>query len=315
MLKKIIALIAVIVILAAAYLFIGGQQNNQQSIKISGAFALYPLMVKWAEEYQKLHPEVRIDVSAGGAGKGMTDVLSGLVDIGMVSRDIDPSEIQKGAFPIKVVKDAVVATMNKNNPAAGGILRMGVRKSQFQDIFLYGNLTTWGTVISNQSITNKIAVYTRSDSCGAADSWAKYLGGKQEDLKGIGVYGDPGLADAVSKDVYGIGYNNLGFAYDPKTGEPLSSLLIIPIDVNGNGLLDPGENFYDKQSGVVAAIVDGRYPSPPARDENIVAKEAFTGASKDFVKWILTDGQQYVGEAGYVSLKDDVLQEQIAKLG
>ena len=44
-------------------------------ITISGAFALYPLVVKWSEEFQKLHPRVIVNVSAGGAGKGMTDAL------------------------------------------------------------------------------------------------------------------------------------------------------------------------------------------------------------------------------------------------
>ena len=39
-------------------------------ISISGAFALYPMVVKWAEEFQKINPQVRINVSAGGAGKG-----------------------------------------------------------------------------------------------------------------------------------------------------------------------------------------------------------------------------------------------------
>ena len=46
-------------------------------LSLSGAFALYPLAVKWAEEFQKIHPGVRIDISAGGAGKGMTDAQIG----------------------------------------------------------------------------------------------------------------------------------------------------------------------------------------------------------------------------------------------
>ncbi|MCX9013142.1 MAG: substrate-binding domain-containing protein, partial [Candidatus Methanoperedens sp.] len=66
------------------------------TITLSGAFALYPMAVRWGEEFQKLHPKVKVEVSAGGAGKGMADTLGGLVDIGMVSRDIDKSEIEKG---------------------------------------------------------------------------------------------------------------------------------------------------------------------------------------------------------------------------
>ncbi|MBP5650625.1 MAG: substrate-binding domain-containing protein, partial [Bacteroidales bacterium] len=89
----------------------GGKKSNTQtvgdlegSITISGAFALYPLAVKWAEEFQTLHPNVRIDLSAGGAGKGMTDVLADVVDLGMVSREVYPPELEKGALPFASAK-------------------------------------------------------------------------------------------------------------------------------------------------------------------------------------------------------------------
>jgi phosphate transport system substrate-binding protein len=48
-------------------------------------------------------------------------------------------------------------------------------------------------------VTDPIHVYTRSDAAGAPDVWAKHLGKKQENLLGIGVFGDPGLAAAASK--------------------------------------------------------------------------------------------------------------------
>ena len=86
------------------------------SISISGAFALYPMAVKWAEEFQKINLNVRIDVSAGGAGKGMTDVLQNMVDVTMVSRKIKVEEIQKGAWFITVTKDAVLPVINASNP-------------------------------------------------------------------------------------------------------------------------------------------------------------------------------------------------------
>jgi phosphate transport system substrate-binding protein len=313
--KKLFYLILVLVLLLVVFHIFRGPEVEQKSIKVSGAWALYPMMVKWAEEYQKLNPDVRVDVSAGGAGKGMADALSGLVDIGMVSRDIDPSEVEKGAFAVKVVKDAVIGTMNKNNPAVGDVLKQGMKKNQFKDIFLHGNLTNWGDVTGRMENLDKISVYTRSDSCGAAEVWAKYLGVKQEDLKGIGIYGDPGIAEAVSKDVDGIGYNNLNFAYDAKTGDPVGSITLIPIDLNEDGSIEASENFYSKKQDMVVAIAEGRYPSPPARDLFIVTKDNFSGSSKDFVRWILTDGQKYVLESGYIPLKEDVLRGQVGRLG
>ena len=81
---------------AAAPTTSGGDELSG-TISASGAFALYPLMVKWGEEFKKLHPNVNFDISAGGAGKGMTDALSGQVDIGMVSRAISADEEKKGA--------------------------------------------------------------------------------------------------------------------------------------------------------------------------------------------------------------------------
>jgi len=45
-----------------------------------------------------------------------------------------------------------------------------------------------------------------------------------------------------------------------------------------------------------------------------VTKGKFTGITKEFVKWILTDGQKYVDEVGYVPLAPDVIAAQLKKL-
>jgi phosphate transport system substrate-binding protein len=156
-------------------------------------------------------------------------------------------------------------------------------------------------------------VYTRSDSCGAAETWAHYLGKKQEDLKGVGVYGDPGLAEAVKRDVYGVGYNNLNYAYDAKTGLPVAGIQIIPIDVNENGKIDPNEDLSTKEKAI-KAVLSGVYPSPPARDLYLITKERFKEPSKTFVLWILTEGQKYVNEVGYIKIAPKQIAESLKKL-
>jgi len=161
-----------------------------------------------------------------------------------------------------------------------------------------------------------ISVYTRSDACGAAEMWAKYLGNyTQEDLKGTAVYGDPGLAEAVKKDSLGIGFNNLNYVYDMETGGQIAGLMVIPIDLNGNGQIDGDEDFYATKAELMQAIAAGLYPSPPAREENLVTKTEFTGIKKEFVRWILTDGQQYCNEAGYIALPEGRVEEELDKLG
>ncbi|MEI8202403.1 MAG: extracellular solute-binding protein [Bacteroidota bacterium] len=294
------------------------QSDSTQTLKgvisISGAFAMYPIVVKWAEEFKKLHPDVKIDVSAGGAGKGMTDALSGMVDLGMVSRPISPEEVNKGAWFIALTKDAVLPTININNPVSKELMQQGLTKKQLADVFLTEKKITWGQLLKTNS-TAKVVAYTRSDACGAAEMWGKYLGKNQESLTGIGVFGDPGIADAVKSDKNALGFNNVIYVYDIKTRKPFLGMTVLPIDINENGKIDPEENFYSSLDNVMSAISTGRYPSPPARDLYFVSK----GSPKKylvtaFIQWILTDGQKYIPEAGYVGLPSEQIKTQLEKL-
>jgi len=314
-------LLAVVIVCIVAFSFLAYNeylvsQEVSGTIRVSGAFALYPLMVVWAEEYEKLYPKVAIEVSAGGAGKGMTDALSGLVDIGMISREIYQTEVAKGAFYVAVAEGAALATVSAANPVLNNILTKGFSKKVLYDIFVAGNVTSWGQAVGRTD-ANKypIHVYTRSDAAGVADTWARFLGGKsQSDLKGVGVYSDPGIVEALKGDSLGIGYNNLAYAYDNTNKQQVSGIAVVPIDLNGTGRVDASENFYSTKATLVQAIQDGRYPSPPAQNLYLVTKNKFTGVTRNFVMWILTDGQSYVLGSGYVPLSTDTINVQIAKI-
>jgi len=290
------------------------EKELRGTISISGAWALYPMVVKWAEEFQKIHSDVKIDVAAGGAGKGMADCLAQVVDIGMVSRDVYPSEVEKGAWWVSVTKDAVVPTMNQNNPLSEELLAKGIKKETFIDIWINGKVTNWSQVAGMES-NDSIHVYTRSDACGAAKTWAGFLGSKQEDLLGVGVYGDPGLAEAMKRDVLGIGFNNINYAYDPKSQKQVDQIKIVPIDLNGNGVIDQDEDFYNERGEIVDAIAAGKYPSPPARLLHLVSQgKPQRKIVIEFLQWILTDGQRYIPESGYINLTEEKIQNEIRKL-
>lgn len=314
--------IIILILIISATLNIAGvpgkpSPKNKQlsgSITISGAFALYPLTVKWADEFKKEYPSVKFDISAGGAGKGITDVLSNIVDIGLVSREINPEETKKGAFNIAVSKDAVVPTISASNPNLNALLTNGIKKDAFINTWITGRYKTWSKIADINSPV-QIHVYTRSDACGAAETWAKYLGKKQEDLLGVGVFGDPGLAQAVKKDPLGIGYNNIVYVFDSKTKKQTNGVRIVPIDINGNGKVDKEEDFYGDVNQLLEAIADGKYPSPPARDLYFVTKgKPQNQLAIEFIKWVLTDGQKFVHEAGYIKLPEKKIQTELQRL-
>lgn len=297
----------------------GGQSaattsGDDVTVTVSGAFALFPLMTVWAEQYQAANPGVRFDIQAGGAGKGMTDMLSGVADIAMLSREMRPEEDAQGAFAVPVTIDAVVPTINAANPYAAEILARGLTPETAAAIWLGDRTTTWGDLLGNGA-PEAINVYTRSDAAGAAEVWAQYMGGKsQEELRGTGVNGDPGLAEAVRQDPLGIGFNNVGFAYNPATGTQIDGLRVIPLDLNGDGRISDDESFYDTREALVTAVAAERYPYPPARVLYLVTNGAPSPAISDFYRWVLADGQALVHDAGYVNLSDARLQEALTLL-
>jgi phosphate transport system substrate-binding protein len=143
--------------------------------------------------------------------------------------------------------------VNAANPNLEELLRTGLSRRRAAELWLGGEEKT-------------LHVYTRSDACGAAETWAQWIGAKQEDLGGTAVFGDPGLAQAVQRDRLGIGFNNLSYAYDETTRLPNEGLVVVPVDGNDNGTIDPDERFYDTKETIIAAIAADKYPSPPARD-------------------------------------------------
>lgn len=314
--RKILVLIAGSLLSAICFSSFQVEKKELEGrISISGAWALYPMAVKWAEEFQKTHPKVSIDVQAGGAGKGMADVLAGMVDIGCVSRGIHQAEVDKGAFAIAVTKDAVVPTISEKNPCLIELLKRGARREQLVDIWITKKIKTWGQVLGTNEKA-PIHVYTRSDACGAAETWAEFLGKKQEDLEGTGVYGDPGLADAVRRDPLGIGYNNINYAYDAKSKRAVKGIMILPLDLDQSGRIENDENFYVTRDEVIQAIAQGIYPSPPARDLFFVTKgKPRTQVLIEFIKWVLTEGQKFVPETGYIGLSQRKLGEGLEKIG
>lgn len=275
---------------------------SKLSISVSGAFALYPLMVEWAEEYKKVNPQVEISVQAGGAGKGMTDLLNEMVDIAMLSREISAEEEKKGAFKIAVCKDATLPIISSQNPYLDLLLKRGIKKGELLNIFT-SKITSWKEVLKIEENKN-INVYTRSDACGAGETFANYLGLHQEDLEGIGIYGDPQIVDAVGRDPLSIGYANIAFIYDKNTQKPQEQIKVLPLDLNEDGKISKEEDFYSPKVEVLKAIKEGKLPAPPSRNLYLVVKKGKVKPEvKEFLNWILKDGQKMVEKAGFVKIE------------
>ena len=218
-------------------------------------------------------------------------------------------------MPFASAKDAVVITINAGNPLANKLMKHGISQEAATKIWITGEYTTWGQVLGTDDKT-PIHVYTRSDACSAAETFALWMGKKQEDLLGTAVFGDPGLASAIQADKLGIGLNNIGYAYAEKSRQLNQGLLVCPIDRDNDGVITSDEYFYDTKDDFIEAVAEDKYPSPPARDLYLVSH----GTPKSpaviaFLKYVLTDGQKQNVPVGYISLNEEKLQKGLEKLG
>ncbi len=92
------------------------------SFQVTGSDTMVQLAQAWAAAYNKKYPQVKVQVSGGGSGGGITAMMEGTVDIANASRKMKASEMakaqQKGIEPIEfeVGKDALAVYVHKDNP-------------------------------------------------------------------------------------------------------------------------------------------------------------------------------------------------------
>lgn len=288
--------------------------KEQQQFFINGAYALYPMAQIWADAYRVRNPEIRISVLPASSNKGKTDVELGLAEIGMYSNPILAPDSSK-LISFKVAKDAVVPTMNAGHPGAGIIKRTGITPDQFRQIFVTGQITHWHQLMGEDTGSNPVVVFTRSDASGAAAVWSEFLGVSQDRLSGIGVYGDAGMVQAIRSHTYAIGYDNLRYVYDNKTGQCYPGIFAPPVDFNNDRVISESERATGTLETMKQAIRSGEYPYPLARDLFLLVHRKQNNPHViAFLEWVFGEGMQLIDPSGYIPIPDGEIQQERIKL-
>lgn len=69
-----------------------GSSLQSGSVQISGSETMRPVVTTCAEEFMTRNPKADVIVRGGGSGDGVAALLYGIVDIGMMSRELSPRE-------------------------------------------------------------------------------------------------------------------------------------------------------------------------------------------------------------------------------
>ncbi len=228
--RRILVSLAIIGGLAGATLGSLGPASGAGIITLNGAGATFPfpLYSRWFAEYNRQHPEVRINYQSIGSGGGIEQVRKGTVDFGASDAPLSDAQLKEMGRPIVLIPTVAGAiAMSYNIPGVG----TGLRLAPQNIVALYmGQITKWNDprlVADNPGVRlpdMPITVVHRSDGSGTTFHFTSFLsvvsvgwadrvghGTAVEWPVGIGGKGNEGVAGAVKQTPGAIGYVELAY--------------------------------------------------------------------------------------------------------
>lgn len=257
-------------------------------IENKGSDTIVNLALAWAERYQTVKPQVRISVTGGGSGTGITALINGTVDIANASRQIKTEElnaaIAAGYDPQEFViaRDAIAIIVHPSNTVGQLTLE------QLSMIFK-GEITNWSE-LGGEDL--EIVCLSRETNSGThvyfLESVVRMGNSKDESIfsaTALLLPSSEGIIAEVKDNPHAIGYDSLGYITDEVKLVAVSSLetpdvYILPsLETVSNNTYLISRNLYMYTAGIPF------------------------GAVKDYMDWILSsEAQQIVGELGFIPI-------------
>ena len=265
---------------------IGDPSTAAQTIENKGSDTLVNLALAWAETYLEMRPEVRISVTGGGSGTGIAAMINGTVGLANASRAMKSEEIEaakaNGITPIEftVARDAIAVVVHPSNPVDNLTLQ------QISDMYTR-KITNWRQVGGED---RPIVLLSRESNSGTYVYFLENvirLGDKESDLlfspDTLLMPSSEGISVEVRQNPNSIGYDGLGYV------TPDQKMIAVAREADGPYVLPS-----------VDTVNDGSYPV--SRPLYMYTAGEPTGGLKEYLDWILGDGQVLVSKLGFVPL-------------
>jgi phosphate transport system substrate-binding protein len=335
MMKRIVTQAALL-----AALTTGAASAQQILINAAGATFPYPMYSKWFDGYHKKFPNLAFNYQSIGSGGGIKQVTEGTVDFGASDGPMNDTQIKEfrnkhgfGILHFPTVMGADVPVYK----VAGVNADLNFTPEALAGIFL-GNITKWNDpelMKANPGVklpAADIIVVHRSDGSGTTYIWTDYLSkvSKQWETKvgrgtsvnwpvGLGGKGNEGVAGQVQQTPNSIGYVELVYAVQNKmkTGKvknmagtwvqagldsvtaAAASSKEMPDDFRVSITNAPGKDAYPISSFTWLLI--------PEKIADPTKKKAI----KDFLSWMLADGQAMTSALSYAPLPKAVVAKEM----
>ncbi len=121
---------------AAAY----SGSKPEGKIVVAGSSSVTPVMEKLKEAYLAINTNAEIEVQQSDSSNGMAWAIDGTCDIGMASRELKDSELEKGLIPTVIAMDGIAVIVNNESVVEE------LTSEQVKSIFT-GESVTWNEII------------------------------------------------------------------------------------------------------------------------------------------------------------------------
>lgn len=189
--------------------------SNVASISISGSTSVGPLMEKVQEKYEE-NNSVILEIQQNGSGAGIKDVISGISEIGMSSRELKDEE-KNSVEATTVAYDGIALLVNPENK---------VKNISLEDVknVYTGKITNWKELGGEDA---PIVVISREEGSGTRDAFQEIVGYKSEELTKEATISDG--SGAVKTTVAG-NKNAIGFASFEYIDNTVSALSVNDVE-------------------------------------------------------------------------------------
>jgi len=283
----------------------GAADNLKGTIEIDGSSTVYPITEAVAEEFGKLHKDVRVTVGVSGTGGGFKRFCAGEIAIADASRPITDSE--RAACKSKnisysqltVAYDGITIAINKDNKWAQKLTVSELKKIFDKD----SKVKTWADVRSGFP-NEEIKIYSPGSDSGTFDFFTEKVNGKSKqsrnDKQMTFSEDDNVLVEGIAKDKYAIGY--FGYAYYVENKTKLKAVVIDK--ENNKGAIGPSAK----------TIANGMYFLSRPIFIYVNTKDLERAEVKAFSQFYMQNGAKLSKEVGYIPLSDGWYQSQLSKL-
>lgn len=290
--------LAIAVLLFATVSF--AQESKREVIYVESARFATPLLEKWASEYEKEYPEVEIIFTKGRSSDEKAD-------LSLVS-SADVTGGKSAQTVLLAGRYALLPVANAENPLLVNAGRKGLNKDRLENLFFDKGVLEGLGDPSSEEQTGEITVYSGHKPESFAGAVAAHFGYSTADFRGRKISGDDVfLIQAILKDQTGITFNSLNYVFDTETRKLKEGLALLPLDLKKNEREILAEGNLDQ---IIALIEEQNIPLFPVENIGFVYKDN-NRAAKEFLRWILSEGQSYNHEYGFLQTEETVLTAQL----